>query len=1048
MFTYFNIRKEEYNSTLYGFAYSFLIIALFILSKSLRDSLFLNSFTKQDLSYIYLASPIITGILIWVLLLFFKNISLSKKSIIIHLLLFFSSTFLLLNLNQTNILCYYIFVDFQIAIIAIMFWDALSESFTNRQAKRLFVVITSGGFLSALIIGSSLSYISQFINQEIMVVMFNLLVLFCPFLTYKLVSNTFKTKSKDKRQKSSVGFKYIFNNKYILNIVFITFLFTIISIIIDYNFKILSFNQFQNDSVELTNFFAKFYSISAFISFLIQITISGYIINRFGIKYALMVLPILLLFVFVLGYFISSFLVIVLLKGKEQIFKSTLHDTSMHILWMPIPSFKRLTIKPLVNILLKNIFSSIAAGLLILSVYLNLEFLHFIPITCILLLFLLILTRRTKDFYVKELIKAIDDRSLSLDDESSAYISDDNEMLKIINQKLTSEIDNRYFILHLLDDSIINKCKDTLGEIFKDSDAKTQSLILKYLANDNNLIESEYLVNEVENSSNIAIECLNTLCLRNFIGVEKLNDNLFDSTFLDLKYAAINNSISYNFKSKINAVDLLKNDIKIKNNIPFILNYISNSSYRFSKDEIITLFNDLDYDDFIVGLKFINKENINHEILEIITNKLSLGYYYKDEIYQLLERINCDALYNFFEFKLIDSSTRESHRKFICDAIKFINDINYLPIYYKYFELSKIDNQIVEQIIDSLMIFKKENKKYFNNKDFSNSILEKVIYNQYYDIILIDLINKDKNKLLIKEFYLNKFKDNNRLLMKIINFINNDIFSKDLQSSMFYKTIHHSKVIEIFEEYLDDKLRNKVIPLLDSIPEHEKVNYGIKYYNELSDLSIESLYNKDIVNQDHWYAFVILAETIDSKQKLFSYDEIINNRYFKLLINTLNFDDEEIFKSNNQQINKIMITNLEKTLYLKDSNIFKDIPAKELIHIANCLKEVDFTNSNIIFKDNDIGDSMYFIVKGEVKILKGDIELVVLGKGDYFGEMALLDGESRSADAIAKGDCILLQLNAVDFEKIMYSNDKIVKGILGMLSQRLRNANELLNQKK
>ena len=91
---------------------------------------------------------------------------------------------------------------------------------------------------------------------------------------------------------------------------------------------------------------------------------------------------------------------------------------------------------------------------------------------------------------------------------------------------------------------------------------------------------------------------------------------------------------------------------------------------------------------------------------------------------------------------------------------------------------------------------------------------------------------------------------------------------------------------------------------------------------------------------------------------------------------------------------------------------------------------------------------MYFIVKGEVEILKGDIELVVLGKGDYFGEMALLDGESRSADAIAKGDCILLQLNAVDFEKIMYSNDKIVKGILGMLSQRLRNANELLNQKK
>lgn len=142
------------------------------------------------------------------------------------------------------------------------------------------------------------------------------------------------------------------------------------------------------------------------------------------------------------------------------------------------------------------------------------------------------------------------------------------------------------------------------------------------------------------------------------------------------------------------------------------------------------------------------------------------------------------------------------------------------------------------------------------------------------------------------------------------------------------------------------------------------------------------------------------------------------------------------------------VTNLEKTLYLKDTNIFEDIPAKELIYIANCLKEVNLSIDNVVFNDGDIGDSMYFIVKGEIKILKGNTELVTLKKGDYFGEMALLDGEARSADAKIASDAILLKLNSDDFEKIMYSNDKIVKGILGMLSQRLRNANELLNQKK
>ena len=100
----------------------------------------------------------------------------------------------------------------------------------------------------------------------------------------------------------------------------------------------------------------------------------------------------------------------------------------------------------------------------------------------------------------------------------------------------------------------------------------------------------------------------------------------------------------------------------------------------------------------------------------------------------------------------------------------------------------------------------------------------------------------------------------------------------------------------------------------------------------------------------------------------------------------------------------------------------------------------------LVFKDGDIGDSMYFIIKGEIKISKGDIELVIFKKGDYFGEMSLLDGEVRSADATSLNDSILLKLDAKDFEKIMYSNDQIMKGIVGMLSQRLRDANNLLNK--
>ena len=1050
MISYLNIKKDEYRPTLYGFLYSFLIVSFFILSKSFRDSLFLNNFSKEDLSYLYLITPIITGFLVWFFLMILKRFSLTFKSSLVHLIICFIATVLLLNPSQNSIFFYYIFVEFQISIIAILFWDVLSDSFTNRQAKRLFVIITSGGFLSALIVGGSLSSISEYIPQDKFVIGFNFLVLLCPFLVYLLTKSSFKEDTLAvQNNNSEVLLKDVFKNKYILNIIFITFIFSIISVIIDYNFKILSFDKFQDSPLELTNYFAKFYSITSFISFVMQLTISGFIINRFGIKYALMILPVLLFLFFVLGYFITPFMIVLLLKGKEQIFKSTLHDTSMHILWMPIPSFKRVAIKPLINILLKNIFSSISAGLLIMSVYFNYTFVDFIPVAATLLLILIFLTRRTKDYYVQELIKAIDDRTLSLDD-ASAYITDDSEMLNIIKDKLIEEKKNRYFILSLLDKSILDKCKETMGEIFFDSDAMTQKLILKYLVNDQKIISSDYLKKEIDNDSEISIESLDILCRRNIDNIEKINENLFTIENERLKFSAYNNSIRYDYQSKDRACDLIKRNLKDQSNLSSLIDCISPESYIFSKDEIINLFSNIDYDDFINSLKFVSLNNCDREVLEIIFKRLPDGYYLNNNVKKMFNILNNNDLYKFLEYKFLDYSVTNQTKKLINDIVRFLDDEKYIPIYIEYINLTTFDYEILENVFDTLIYFKNKYKQYFIENKISDDLIEKLIYSQFYDINLLYQLSESKeSNRLIKEFYDNKVKDNSRILMKIMYFFNESLFSKNLQLTIFEKNIYKSKVIEIFEESLNVDFKNKIIPIIDDITLLEKNNTGLKLYNQLNTVTLDSIYSKSNINQDPWYYFIVLADLSSEKSNDVDFNQLINNRYFKLLFNNLNFNEKDIFnKSNNESIFKAMITNLEKTLYLKDSSIFDGIPAKELIHIANNLKEVSLLSEEKIFNDGDIGDSMYFIVKGDIKILKGNLELVTLKKGDYFGEMALLDGESRSADAVTSTDSILLRLDANDFDKIMYSNDKIVKGILSMLSQRLRKANELLNKSK
>jgi CRP-like cAMP-binding protein len=98
-----------------------------------------------------------------------------------------------------------------------------------------------------------------------------------------------------------------------------------------------------------------------------------------------------------------------------------------------------------------------------------------------------------------------------------------------------------------------------------------------------------------------------------------------------------------------------------------------------------------------------------------------------------------------------------------------------------------------------------------------------------------------------------------------------------------------------------------------------------------------------------------------------------------------------------------------------------------------------------IFREGDPGEEMYIIQSGQVKIAKhtstGEQTLVILSEGDFFGEMAVIDNEPRSASAIAHADTKLIVLNQEVFEQTMQTNAHIVKKILRNMSQRLREAN-------
>ena len=107
-----------------------------------------------------------------------------------------------------------------------------------------------------------------------------------------------------------------------------------------------------------------------------------------------------------------------------------------------------------------------------------------------------------------------------------------------------------------------------------------------------------------------------------------------------------------------------------------------------------------------------------------------------------------------------------------------------------------------------------------------------------------------------------------------------------------------------------------------------------------------------------------------------------------------------------------------------------------------------YTPGEYIFKEGDIGEEMFIIHSGTIRITKktdeGEKTLVSLTAGDFFGEMAVIDNGPRSASAIAVDDAVCIVLNEELFEQQMQRNAKIVKKILKNMSARLRAMNEQL----
>jgi CRP/FNR family cyclic AMP-dependent transcriptional regulator len=144
---------------------------------------------------------------------------------------------------------------------------------------------------------------------------------------------------------------------------------------------------------------------------------------------------------------------------------------------------------------------------------------------------------------------------------------------------------------------------------------------------------------------------------------------------------------------------------------------------------------------------------------------------------------------------------------------------------------------------------------------------------------------------------------------------------------------------------------------------------------------------------------------------------------------------------------------VDRTEQLRRVELFSSLKDRALERVASIAHEESYPTGANIFQHGDVGDKVYLILEGKVRIARqvpgiGEEALAVLGPGQVFGEMALLDESPRSADALSHDGCKLLAISKENLDDLLFQDKDLAYEVLWstvhMLVGRLRSPNDKL----
>ena len=1036
------------------FAFSFFTVAMGLVAKTARDAYFLSRFDKSILPLMFLVIAVVMA----PILTYYTKVSkkLAPRTLFMITCSIFSVSFILLQPIMAGFVVplTYIWVEVAVGIMLIQFWTYTGDSFEPQQAKRLFGIVAGGGSFAVMLIGMNLKpFVSAFGTDELLFLAAGFLGL--AFTFGNMAMGYFK-KTPDKKGPPKPA-KKIEKKKgkmdpFLMGIATIVALSAIVTILVDYQFKMIAATSFP-DEKDLVSFFGTFYSIAGASSIIMQFFITGPVLSRFGILLGLLILPFFLIAGSVTLLFVPVLMSASFAKYADQTFKFTINNSSMELLWLPVPPDIRKTIKPQVSGTVK----SVAEGIGGLATFLLVKViaLHYLSIVALAAIGgWMITTFRVKSGYVKQLQTAISKRQI--DFEELNIDVQDAAMVKTIEETLSSDDEiKQLFALEIIEGLPLSSWQKTINRLFQSGSPDVRNRILTMTWDEEDIISNADIVAAMNKHDDVSPEAIMVAGRRQLNHVTDELENFLSTDDPNISAAAAAAILHIDSGPTDQAENHLKNMLESDDEVTqaTALKRLVNNDQFLPQDALISF---LSHEGDIISnaaLTIASKRKDETLIPAVITNlaipKTSL------QARQTLEQFSDELVLDQFEILIESEDTLRKLRLGIIRALREYPDDRAIDLLLT--QLNQTDQDRYNEVVDALLAVARIHPIGEEKKDRITEEIRAMAQKLYTLNENIRLLPDDENRFLMHDHLHNEIQNTLPTLLKL-----GVLNVPDTPIETYIHTVKSGDpaklpfLLEFFENIFSKDERDIINPLIEQISLEERREVGLVHFGKLPDDLNQEL--KDAVYSPHkWHSVIALdyllqSDKMDVIQSL-DWEQVpaskANQELFTRLIQkngtNLDFIPSKRFKLEAQELS--MYSTLEKTIILKSVDLFKSIPAENLSRVAQITEEVIYDANALIFAEGDYGDSLFIVVDGNVKIHKGEQELAMLGKGTCLGEMALLDDEPRSADATVTEDSTLFKIEQEGFYEVMGSQSDIMEGIIKLLTGRLRVANEKLMAK-